>query len=87
MKVLYAGDSAILAMLGLEGAEIYPVVDQVWDAGTHLQTALEGHGIEVERMLSHVAYSDFPETAEELGAYDAVIRSDIGHDTLVTYPG
>jgi hypothetical protein len=30
---LYAGDSAIIAMLGLEGAEIYPVVDQVWDAG------------------------------------------------------
>ena len=44
MKVLYAGDSAIIAMLGLEGAEIYPVVDQVWDAGTHLQSALEGDG-------------------------------------------
>ena len=87
MKVLYAGDSAILAMLGLEGAEIYPVVDQVWDAGHASAEALEGHGIEVVRMLSHVAYSDFPETAEELGAYDAVILSDIGHDTLVTYPG
>ena len=87
MKVLYAGDSAILAMLGLEGAEVYPVVDQVWDAGTHLQGALEGGGIEVARMPSHVAYSDFPETAEGLSEYDAVILSDIGHDTLVTYPG
>jgi uncharacterized membrane protein len=87
MKVLYAGDSAIIAMLGLEGAEIYPVVDQVWDAGTHLKSALEGDGIEVVRMPSHVAYSDFPETAEALREYDAVILSDIGHDTLVTYPG
>lgn len=87
MKVLYAGDSAILAMLGLEGAEIYPVVDQVWDAGKPLQSALEGAEIEVVRMLSHVAYSDFPETAEELAEYAAIILSDIGHDTLVTYPG
>jgi uncharacterized membrane protein len=87
MKVLYAGDSAIIAMLGLEGAEIYPVVDQVWDAGTHLRSALEGDGVEVVRMLSHVAYSDFPETAEALREYDVVILSDIGHDTLVTYPG
>ena len=83
MKVLYAGDSAILAMLGLEGAEIYPVVDQVWDAGTHLQSALESASIEVVRMQSHVAYSDFPETAEGLEEYDAVILSDIGHDTLL----
>ena len=73
MKVLYAGDSAIIAMLGLEGAEIYPVVDQVWDAGTHLQSALEGDGVEVVRMPSHVAYSDFPETAEALREYDAVV--------------
>ena len=87
MKVLYAGDSAIIAMLGLEGAEIYPVVDQVWDAGTHLRSVLEGDGVEVVRMPSHVAYSDFPETAEALREYDAVILSDIGHDTLVTYPG
>lgn len=87
MKVLYAGDSAIIALLGLEGAEIYPVVDQVWDAGKHLQSALEGAGITVVRMPSHVAYSEFPETAEGLGEYDAVILSDIGHDTLVTYPG
>lgn len=87
MKVLYAGDSAIMAVLGLEGAEIYPLVDQVWDAGTHLVAALEENGHEVTRMQSHVAYSDFPETAEALQEYDAVILSDIGHDTLVTYPG
>lgn len=87
MKVLYAGDSAIMAVLGLEGAEIYPLVDQIWDAGTHLQQALEDSGVEVTRMPSHVAYSDFPETADDLAGYDAVILSDIGHDTLVTYPG
>ena len=60
MKVLYAGDSAIMAVLGLEGAEIYPLVDQVWDAGTHLQQALEESGIEVTRMLSHVPTRIFP---------------------------
>jgi uncharacterized membrane protein len=87
MKVLYAGDSAIITMLGLEGAEVYPVLDQLWDAGTHLQSALEGAGVEVVRMPSYVAYAEFPETAEALHEYDAVILSDIGHDTLATYPG
>lgn len=29
MKVLYAGDSAIMAVMGLEGAEVYPLVDQI----------------------------------------------------------
>ena len=88
MKVLYAGDSAIMAVLGLEGAEIYPLVDQVWDAGTHLTAALEGDG---DRGDAHARRTSptriFPRPPRALREYDAVILSDIGHDTLVTYPG
>lgn len=52
-KVLYAGDSAIMAVLGLEGAEVYSLMDQIWDAGKTLQSALEESGHQVTRMLSH----------------------------------
>lgn len=86
-KVLYAGDSAIMAVLGLEGIEVFPLLDQIWDAGTYLRGALESSGHTVTRMLSHEAYYHLPETAEALAAYDVLILSDIGHDTVVLYPG
>ena len=86
-KVLYAGDSAIMAVLGLEGIEVFPLLDQIWDAGVHLQGALEAAGHTVRRMLSHEAYYSLPETAEALAEYDVLILSDIGHDTVLLYPG
>jgi uncharacterized membrane protein len=86
-KVLYAGDSAIMAVLGLEGIEVFPLMDQIWDAGVHLKSALEAAGHTVTRMLSHEAYYNLPETAERLAAYDVLVLSDIGHDTVMLYPG
>jgi len=86
-KVLYAGDSAIMAVLGLEGAEVYSLMDQIWDAGKTLKSALEESGHQVTRMLSHEAYYNLPETAEQYADYDVLILSDIGHDTVLLYPG
>lgn len=86
-KILYAGDSAIMAVLGLEGIEVFPLMDQIWDAGKRLQGALEAAGHTVTRMLSHEAYYNLPETAEALAGYDVLILSDIGHDTVLLYPG
>ena len=86
-KVLYAGDSAIKVVLGLEGMEVFPLMEQIWDAGTHLQGALEVAGHTVVRMMSHEAFYSLPETAEELANYDVLILSDIGHDTVLLYPG
>jgi uncharacterized membrane protein len=86
-KVLYAGDSAIKAVFGLEGLEVFSLMEQIWDAGTHLQAALENTGHAVTRMLSHEALYHLPETAEKLASYDVLILSDIGHDTVLLYPG
>jgi len=86
-KILYAGDSAIMAVLGLEGIEVFSLMDQIWDAGKTLQSALEAAGHQVARMLSHEAYYHLPETAEAYAAHDVLILSDIGHDTVMLYPG
>lgn len=86
-KILYAGDSAIILMHGLEGVEVYSLMDQVWDAGKYLQGALESSGHTVKRMLSHEAMYQLPETAEQFAKYDVLILSDIGHDTVILYPG
>jgi uncharacterized membrane protein len=86
-KILYAGDSAIMVVLGLEGTEVYSLMDQIWDAGKNLQAALETSGHQVTRMLSHDAFYRLPETAEKMAEYDVLILSDIGHDTVILYPG
>lgn len=85
--VLYVGDSAVKMVLAVEGVEVFPFVERVWDGGTHLQEVLERAGHHVRRLLSHEAMHELPETAEEFGQYDVVILSDLGHDTFVLYPG
>ena len=37
-------------------------------------------------MPAHEAQRDFPQTPEGLAAYDAVILSDIGSNTLLLHP-
>jgi uncharacterized membrane protein len=84
-KILYVGDSAIMAVLGLEGTEVYPLMDQIWDAGKSLKSALESGGNQVTRMLSHEAFYNLPETAEKFAEYDVLILSDIGQDSVILY--
>ena len=88
MKVLYAGDSAILAMLGLEGAEIYPRRGSGLGRRARIcrrrSRATASRSSACSR-TSPTRTSRRPRRSS--GAYDAVILSDIGHDTLVTYPG
>lgn len=56
------------------------------DGHRWLQAALEAGGFSVEHLPNHLAPTAFPTTAEELGAYDVVILSDIGSNTLLLSP-
>ena len=51
-----------------------------------LKGALEAADWEVTYQPSHVAARDFPNTAEDLAAYDCVMLSDIGANTLLLHP-
>jgi uncharacterized membrane protein len=51
-----------------------------------LRAALEAHGVEVEHMPAHSAAEDFPLSLEGLAAWDAIVLSDIGADTLLLHP-
>ena len=51
-----------------------------------LKAALDGAGWEIAYQPSHVAARDFPATAKALGAFDCVILSDIGANTLLLHP-
>ena len=50
-----------------------------------LSAALRDGGWEVEHLPNHLATDHFPQTPDDLGAYDVVILSDIGSNTLLLH--
>lgn len=84
-RVLLAGESWINASTDFKGYDAFPHT-QLEIGATPLIEALEAAGHEVVHMPSHAVATDFPETLEKLGAYDVVILSDIGANSLLLPP-
>ena len=87
IRVLYVGDIEVFVLFLLPGTEVVPLVERVNDGSRHLKQALKDPEIEIKYVSPQAAPSDFPRTSEELAEYDVVILSDVGHDTLMLYPG
>jgi uncharacterized membrane protein len=51
-----------------------------------LRAALEARAVEVDHMPAHSAAEDFPLSLDGLAAWDAIVLSDIGADTLLLHP-
>ena len=51
-----------------------------------LVEALKDSAFDLRYMPAHEAQRDFPQTPEAIAAYDAVILSDIGSNTLLLHP-
>lgn len=84
-RILLAGESWTSYTTHVKGFD--PFYTSVYEEGADtLITALKKGGYEVDYMPNHVALTDFPFSAEELGRYDLVILSDIGSDTLLLHP-
>jgi len=84
-KVLLAGESWTSTSVHIKG------FDQFATASYHLGAeplvhALKGSPFELTYMKAHEVATDFPFTLEELGAYDVVILSDLGSNTLLLHP-
>ncbi|MFW5680155.1 MAG: glutamine amidotransferase [Pseudomonadota bacterium] len=84
-KVLLAGESWVSA------ATHYKGFDQFGSVTFHLGAeplvkALAGSPFELTYMPAHEAATAFPLTLEDLQAYDALILSDLGANTLLLHP-
>jgi uncharacterized membrane protein len=88
IRVLYAGDGSIRLETEVKGAEVTQYVSRVKDAAQSLREALGADpGIQVTHFPPHLAFMNFPATADELRRqFDTVILSDIGSETLTTWP-
>ena len=85
MKILMAGETWSLTETHTKGFDSVPLC-RYEEAGTPLIDALKHNGFEVTYMPNHIAQLHFPDTAQQLKEYDAVILSDCGSNTLLLHP-
>jgi uncharacterized membrane protein len=84
-KILLAGESWASAATHYKGFDQFSSV--TFHLGAEpLVAALAGSAFTLRYMPAHEAQQDFPQTLEGLAAYDAIILSDIGANTLLLHP-
>ncbi len=84
-RVLIAGESWVTHSIHTKGFDSFTTTE--YNEGVRwLKAALESGGWEVTFLPNHLAARDFPQTAEALAAYDVVMLSDIGANTLLLHP-
>lgn len=84
-KILLAGESWVSAATHHKGWDHFGSV--TFHLGAEpLVDALKNSPFDLTYMPAHEAATDFPLTAVGLNAYDAIILSDIGSNTLLLHP-
>ena len=85
MRVLLAGESWVTHSVHVKGVDSFDTSTYVEGAGRLIE-ALEAAHIEVDYLPAHLVPARFPATPADLGAYGAVILSDIGANSLLLAP-
>ncbi len=85
MKVLLAGESWSILTTNTMGFD-HVTIGRYHEAGGPLIEALSGKGVRVDYMPSHKAQFSFPENLADLQAYQTVIFSDVGSNSLLLHP-
>ncbi|MGI6877236.1 glutamine amidotransferase [Microbacterium sp. gxy059] len=81
-RVLLAGESWSTTTVHTKGFDTF-TTSGYGEGGGAFVAALEAAGVEVDWLRNHEAPARFPRTADELDAYDVVVLSDIGANTLL----
>jgi uncharacterized membrane protein len=87
VQVLYVGDSEVVLNRYLVGAD---VIEQSYfnDNGRWFREAMApDETVQVRHITPHGVATEFPATFEALQAYDVVIFSDVGYNSMIFYPG
>lgn len=84
-RILIAGESWTVHSIHQKGFDSFTTTEYA-EGVRWLKAALEKGGWDVTFQPSHVAARDFPFTPEDLAAYDVVLLSDIGANTLLLHP-
>jgi uncharacterized membrane protein len=85
VKVLLAGESWVTTSTHVKGFNRFSASDYQTGIGA-LQAALKGSEIVLVHLPGHLVPTEFPSSLEALKAYDVVVLSDIGSDSLLLHP-
>lgn len=80
-KILFVGESWHVHVTEAKGFDTFSF-DYYEEAVEYIQAALEANGMEFHHIPSHLVEQKFPKTAEEIDAYDAIMFSDVGANTM-----
>jgi uncharacterized membrane protein len=85
IRVLLAGESWVSNSTHFKGWDFFS--STIYETGVmYLEAAIKAGGMEFKHLPGHLAGVEFPNTEEALSAYDVVILSDIGANTLLLHP-
>jgi len=82
VRVLVAGESWMTHSIHVKGFDSF-TTSAYHEGGGAMLAALRAGGISVTYQPAHVAANDFPDSAAALRAFDVVILSDVGANTLL----
>ncbi|RUS45008.1 cytoplasmic protein [Cohnella sp. AR92] len=82
MKILFIGESWIIHMIHTKGYDSFTST-KYEEGATYLLSCLRENKIDVTYMQAHEVQVRFPQSLEELQAYDAIVLSDIGANTFL----
>ena len=85
IKVLLAGESWVTTGTHVKGFNRFSASDYQIGIGA-LQRALAGSEVDLVHLPGHLVPAEFPSTLEALAAYDVIVLSDIGADSLLLHP-
>ena len=81
-RILLAGESWSTTSIHTKGFDSF-FTSSYEEGASHFIAALERGGHDVTFLPNHVASDRFPSTLDELAAFDVVVLSDIGANTLL----
>ena len=84
-RVLIAGESWTVHSIHQKGFDSFTTTEYA-EGVQWLRAALEGAGWDITYQPAHVAAREFPFDAGVLSAFDCVMLSDIGSNTLLLHP-
>ena len=85
LKVLFVGESATIATTHIKGVDSF--TQYSYSEGVRfIKPKLEEYGFEVVHLPCHEAMAKFPQSLQEMHAYDCVVLSDIGSNSLLFHP-
>lgn len=85
LQVLLVGETWVTHTLHIKGMDTF-TQSGYGDGSKWLRRAVERSGGTFHHMPAHAALTDFPNSAAELAAYDVVVLSDVGANTLLLHP-